>query len=365
MPLIGDMEGVVHNLADTATCNEDPKDVAALEEARALVRDLFTPRAVIYWVDFLLSAGLGWAAFAGVVRLPAWSIAQAGAYLVCIFALFRATIFIHELAHLGPRAMPGFRLVWNLICGCPLLLPSFTYAGVHNFHHYRKIYGTGADGEYLPFAHMRPVAIIGYVLLSALLPLVLLVRSLVLAPLSWFIPPLADWLWEHASSLTIDFNFRRTRSSHDDRYWRLQELGSWLYATTGMTLMLLGVLPWRVLAAWYLVVAGAFTVNSLRTLAAHRYRIVAEQNLTVMEQFQDSVDVPGHPLLTPLWAPVGLRFHATHHLFPAMPYHHLGTAYRRLAEGLSDPTWYLKATEPGLWWALRDLLQEAARSRRD
>ncbi|MBI2970563.1 MAG: fatty acid desaturase [Gammaproteobacteria bacterium] len=347
-------------MPETAPPDNGANDEEFLAEARALVGDLFAPRAEIYWLDFLLSVSLGWTAFTATVLLPAWSVVQAGTYLVCTFALFRAAIFIHELAHLGSRAMPGFRLVWNLVCGCPLLVPSFSYAGVHNFHHYPNVYGTAADGEYLPFARMRPAAIVGYVALATLLPLLLLLRSLVLTPLSWFIPPLADWVWERASSLTIDFNFRRPHSRHDDPYWRQQELGAWLYATGGITLMILGVLPWQVLVVWYLVLAGIFTVNSLRTLAAHRYRFPGERSLTVMEQFQDSVDVPGHALLTALWAPVGLRYHATHHLFPAMPYHNLAMAYRRLAEGLSDRAWFLKATEPSLWRALRRLLQEAA-----
>jgi len=78
-----------------------------------------------------------------------------------------------------------------------------------------------------------------------------------------------------------------------------------------------------------------------------------------MEQFHDSVDVPGHPLLTPLWAPVGLRFHATHHLFPGMPYHNLGTAYRRLKNGLSDPSWFLDSSERNLFAGLRRLLRES------
>ena len=41
--------------------------------------------------------------------------------------------------------------------------------------------------------------------------------------------------------------------------------------------------------------------------------------------------------ITGLWAPVGLRYHATHHLFMSMPYHHnLSKAQRRLVNGLSD-----------------------------
>jgi fatty acid desaturase len=82
------------------------------------------------------------------------------------------------------------------------------------------------------------------------------------------------------------------------------------------------------------------------------------------EQYLDSVNVPGHPLLTTLWAPVGLRYHATHHLFPALPYHALGLAHRRLATELPDSTLYLQTTRNSLWDALRRLWHEAQAHRR-
>lgn len=335
-------------------------DAAALAEARTLVRDLFTARAELYWFDFLLSTGIGWAAFVAAVRLPAWSAPQAVGIVVGIVALYRSVIFVHELAHLGPRVWPGFRLAWNLLCGGPILVPSYTYGGVHNLHHYRNLYGTRADGEYLPFARMRPPAVFAHWALGLVVPAFVLVRAIILVPLSWLIPPLATWLWERASSLVIDPEFKRPHSMHDDPSWRLQDLYAWFCASTTMALMAFGVLPWRVLIIWYFFLMGILLLNGLRTLVAHRYRFPGERPLSLMEQFHDSVDVPGHPLLTPLWAPVGLRFHATHHLFPGMPYHNLGTAYRRLASGLSDPTWLLDSSERSLFTGLRRLLREAS-----
>jgi Fatty acid desaturase. len=114
--------------------------------------------------------------------------------------------------------------------------------------------------------------------------------------------------------------------------------------------MLLGVLPWRALGFWYLVVSTGLALNALRTLAAHRYRNHARTPMSISEQFLDSVDVPGQRWLTGLWAPVGLRYHATHHLFPGMPYHNLGTAYRRLAQAYPDC--YTAATRRSLLDAL-------------
>ncbi len=337
-------------------------DAAALAEARALVRDLYTPRAPRYWADFLLSADLGWAAFVAAVLWPAWSAQQAVALVVSVVALYRAVIFVHELAHLGPRKWPAFRAVWNLLCGGPILVQSYTYSGVHNLHHYQHLYGTRADGEYLPFARMRLLAVFGHWALAVVVPAIVLVRALILVPLSWLIPPLARWLWERASSLIIDPEFKRPHSRHDDPGWRWQDAYSWLCASAGVGLMAAGVWPWRVLVLWYLMLTGILMLNGVRTLIAHRYRFPGERPLTLMEQFHDSVDVPGHPLVTTLWAPVGLRFHATHHLFPGMPYHNLGTAYQRLATGLSDPAWFLRSTEQNMVGAMRKLVRESRAS---
>ena len=50
-----------------------------------------------------------------------------------------------------------------------------------------------------------------------------------------------------------------------------------------------------------------------------------------------------------LWAPVGLRYHATHHLLPSLPYHALPEAHRRLAGRFGEGATYHDATYPGLW----------------
>ena len=63
--------------------------------------------------------------------------------VVAVLALYRA-LQLHPRAHAtsSTRALPGFRLGWNLLVGMPLLMPSFMYEGVHNLHHARTRYGT-------------------------------------------------------------------------------------------------------------------------------------------------------------------------------------------------------------------------------
>jgi fatty acid desaturase len=100
-------------------------------------------------------------------------------------------------------------------------------------------------------------------------------------------------------------------------------------------------------------------LNTVRTFVAHAYKNPGDDRMTRAEEFADSIDIPGHPLITPLWAPVGLRFHATHHLFPSMPYHNLAEARRRLIRDLPDNSVYLASTRKNLFAALGQLIRDA------
>ena len=332
-----------------------------LREAHHLVRDLMTPNPWIYWTDFLFHITLGWAAFFTALLSPAFSLWQLGGFVVAVLALYRSAIFVHELAHLKKGSFKNFRLAWNILCGIPFLIPSFTYDGVHNDHHKPDVYGTSADGEYLPFATRRPAEMVAYVLLSFLLPVFLVARFVVLTPLCYLIPPLRKIVWERASSLTIDPNYRRAADAiRNDLNWRQQEIAACLLGAAIITLVVLNILPYSLLVLWYLISVTVYFLNSLRTLAAHAYRNPGDRKMTLAEQYLDSINIPGNFLITPLCAPVGLRYHATHHLFMSMPYHNLGKAQRRLVNGLTDNSQYIKTIRSGLWDALRRIWHESS-----
>jgi len=332
-----------------------------LREAHHLVRDLMTPNPWIYWIDFTVHITLGWTAFFIALLSPLFSLWQIGGFIVAVLALYRSAVFVHELAHLKKGTFQNFRLVWNTLSGIPFMIPSFMYDGVHNDHHKPDVYGTRADGEYLPFAVRKPAEMITFVLLSFLIPPLLVFRFLILAPLSYLIPPLRKIVWERASSLTIDPTYRRAENAiRNDLNWRQQELATFLFATTVTILAITDVIPYSLLILWYLVAVTVFTLNSLRTLAAHAYRNPGDRKMTLADQYLDSINIPGNFFTTPLWAPVGLRYHATHHLFMSMPYHNLGTAQRRLVNGLTDNTQYLKTVRNGLWDALQQIWRESS-----
>ncbi len=97
--------------------------------------------------------------------------------------------------------------------------------------------------------------------------------------------------------------------------------------------LLNGVLPIQFLFQAYATGIVILYVNALRTLGAHRFMNDGSE-MTFSEQLIDSVNFVHWPLISGIWAPVGLRFHALHHLFPSLPYHQLAKAHAKLMQEL-------------------------------
>jgi fatty acid desaturase len=86
--------------------------------------------------------------------------------------------------------------------------------------------------------------------------------------------------------------------------------------------------------------------------------------MTFIGQIEDSISIPGHPLLTELLFPVGLRYHSLHHLFPSLPYHSLGTAHRRLMARLPPDSPYRRTVRRSYAQAVREMWRSARSSGR-
>lgn len=337
-------------------------DKAMLRMAAELTRDITAPRPAIYWADMVGSALLGYAALALAIWSPSIVLTVvAGA--VSMLALYRAESFIHEITHIRHSAMPGFRLGWNLLVGIPILTPSFMYEGVHNLHHARTRYGTADDPEYLPLALMKPWTLPLFVLAALLAPVALLIRYAVLAPLSVLSPWLREAVVARYSSLSINPSFRRRAPEGDAlRQWQWLEAGASVWAITLVTLVATGMFPPRAFLIFLGVVSGLAVINQVRTLVAHLWENDGE-TMTVTAQYLDTVNVPPPALLPVLWAPVGLRYHALHHLVPGLPYHSLAEAHRRLAAALTPESPYHKANYAGLAGLVGRLVRSTTGSR--
>ncbi len=333
-------------------------DVVGFDDyARDRVRDLGRPDPKIFWKDLLSTAAVGWGAFYGAITLDPF--ARPFAALVAVLAVYRGLCFMHELTHIRAKALPGFETAWNLLFGVPLLLPSFVYVGVHQDHHNISTYGTKRDPEYMPFARSDLMMIV-FIAHSVLIPAFLLVRFMLLAPVGLLSPAVYRWLAVHASALSMSPAYKRdlSRGIRSRRIWEVITFTTWLCVFTGL---FTGAISWHVLLTWYAVMAAVCVINTLRALGAHAYESDGAP-MARTEQLLDSINTPG-AVLTELWAPVGLRYHALHHYFPGIPYHNLGEAHRRLAGELPSGAPYHQTFSSGLLTSLKHLYQRGRATR--
>src|SRR3954453_10880194 len=190
--------------------------------------------------------------------------------LIAVLALYRAGSFIHELTHIKKGAVKGFRFVWNLIVGVPLLVPSFMYEGVHNQHHGKTYYGTANDPEYLPLALMKPWTLPLFLIVAALAPVGMLIRFGILTPLSLLSPKLRRAVVGRYSGLQINPRFVRPKPEGEfARDWAWQETACSLWAIALLAMVATGVISLRPFVIFLVVSAGVMFLNQVRTLVAH------------------------------------------------------------------------------------------------
>lgn len=328
-------------------------------ELRRRFANAFPPRPGIYWIDLFLSVGLGWSAFVLGAGKPFGSLLHIATTVIAVLALLRASIFIHEISHLRRGSLPGFSCAWHLLVGLPLFSPSIMYEGSHNDHHRQVTFGTGADPEYAPIAYWSRFHIVRFVLLVVFVPALLALRWGVLGPVAFFVPPLRRLLIARASTLAINPTYRRPLPRGNfATYWVMQEIAAALTFWGMAGSLYWGWIPLSWLVQWYIVTTGILVVNQIRTLAAHRYDNRGA-SLDAEAQLADAITLSGGALLTVCAAPVGLRFHALHHLLPTVPYHSLGALHRRLLAEFPADSSYARTQERSICAAIRKLFRFA------
>jgi fatty acid desaturase len=347
----------------SAVLSEPPISTLSLSrQAADLAADLMRPKPWVYWLDLSVTALVLYAGlYAAIVAPPAvaWP-----AGVVATLALYRAISFIHELTHQRRDQLPGFHLGWNALIGVPFLTPSLLYEGVHQLHHAKDRYGTARDPEYHPLARRPLGELAAFLGIALLAPLGVILRFAILAPLGFLAPPVRRFVTAKASGMVINTGFAREDFDRAARApWLAQEIGCWLWSWALIALTVTGRIPLHAV----LVAAGVFSamtfINQLRTAVAHYWENDGEP-MSFEAQFADTVNVPPPALLPVLWAPVGLRYHALHHLLPRTPYHNLGEAHRRLVAALPPGGLYDQVAQPELVPALGRLIRRAWQANR-
>ena len=294
-----------------------------------MVNDLRDHVAWIYWVDLLFSTIVFWVCLAYMSA----AFVTLSVYLLCVvggtFALYRAVMFIHEIAHFSRRTLPGFELTWNALIGWPVFFPSF-FIRYHLSHHRTASYGTNDDPEYFSLTSKSPSDRRFFLVSTSLTPFFLLFRASVLVPISWLHAPLRRWVWCQCSHVKMNIGFNPAAHLQNQiQAERASDVINTAYSWLLISFTLLDLLSWQFVFNLLLVMALASFINGWRTLLAHRYSSLGLP-IDHLSQLSDSTTFCYPFWLGELLAPVGQRFHAAHHLFPYLPYHSLPEADRRL-----------------------------------
>jgi fatty acid desaturase len=146
----------------------------------------------------------------------------------------------------------------------------------------------------------------------------------------------------------------------DLKTWWTLELLCFAWVWTFIVLVATGVIPGKIALLALATAAAVAVVNQVRTLSAHLWDNEHGEEMTIEEQLLDSVNVPGFSPWASLWAPVGLRYHALHHLLPGLPYHNLGPAHRRLVGIMPGASSYRRTFYGGLVDVLGKLFRKSA-----
>ncbi len=343
---------------DTAIDPRSTESARFVRQAHRIVRDLLIARPRRYWTDFLSTIAIAYGAFAVYIAAPWFSILQTTAFIVCGLATYRAVVFTHELTHRRERSFSAFTFVWNLLCGVPLLMPSFLY-GDHKRHHTHQAYGTWSDPEYILRSRRQRLRVAIFLLLPFIYPLFASIRFLILTPLALLSSRLNRFVWVVASSLYVmNESYRRdydAAASAPSRW--IQELACSAWAWLVTALVLAERVPASVLGQTYLVALLWIALNQVRTLVAHRYTNQPDSPVSYVDQLLDTNTFPCGKWLPELWAPVGLRYHALHHVLPMIPYHAMRDAHHRLMLRLPPDSPYHQTVRAGLWPVLTEILR--------
>jgi len=302
------------------------------------------------YAELALTGILSWTAYVYLVVAP-----LDGRWLLCFglgnILLYRGLSFSHEVVHLH-RRLRWFRALYNAMFGFPHRVPAYTLLP-HRHHHSTKSYGTLDDPEYERWPDFSPW-VLGRPLVSALFVPVFITLRLGVWPWVLLVLPrrVSEGTYRYASTLVMNVRYRRPDMRDEQAEMRREDLLAASYFVAFCMVSASLSLFWKAFAVWYLQAWCVTAVNTYRALIAHRYMAHRAPSATRRAQVADAVTVEGS-WLTSLWAPIGLRYHSTHHYFPRVPYYNLAKAHALIKASVPPEHEYLRTIEPSFLAAAR------------
>lgn len=288
----------------------------------------------IFWLDLWVTAIFFWCFFILSFRTSSILVTGLLLFIASIF-LYRGLAFSHEIVH-HPAQLKWFRWVWDLLFGVVSFYPSYLYQS-HLDHHKAEQYGTLNDPEYILLADKKKT--LKFLAATVFLPIALIVRTL-LFPISMVSRKFDQLFQNKLHHFTINLQYQPKPFNDTIKKKICLESSACSFILYGyLVLLMLGVVSFQIAIYWYVVVLLALILNQIRFLfCTHHYTNISSKTLS--EQIADSVNYDSNSLLAIVIAPVGLRYHALHHLFPGIPYHSLKKIHHALQNNCKDSQVY-------------------------
>lgn len=295
----------------------------------------------VYWADFLCTWGLL------VGGLYLWLFAplalSIAGLIVGTLAAYRGASFMHEIVHFNRRSKSemAFKAGWNMLLGIPIMTPSHLY-DAHLEHHMPDSFATIQDPEYVPIGNRSLFGLAHFVFGHVMGPVSMVALRMLLNPVIWMVPSLGKKLMDgKGTALVINWDYVPTGRQKPTAFDKVTIVAATMLLYGYVALLVTGIVPLLIAAKVLLLIILSMVLNGVRTLVAHRYVNYDRQSVSREQQLLDSVNLIGNPILGGLLAPVGLRFHALHHLVQTLPYHGLEKAHKKLmAELPADDSYH-------------------------
>jgi fatty acid desaturase len=292
-----------------------------------------TPNLPLYVADLTCSVVLGNVCLLFAANARPLSFAQAALVLIAATALFRATAFMHEVFHQNTK-VKWLISYYNFLHGFLHKIPSVCH-DTHKYHHSPATYGTIRDPEYDALGEKSAA----YNLLTPFLKMIGLPIFLILrfGIIPFALPLMGGrgrlWVYVNMTTLAMTPTYKRPVPEPAERKeWYFQDFFCGVYSLGTIALFAFNVLSWKVIPLWFVMFYLIAVVNFFRALLNHRYFTGLEPTSHKM-QILDSVTLPAS-MLTIFACPVGLNYHALHHMIPHIPYHNLGKVHKLLLKEL-------------------------------
>jgi hypothetical protein len=328
-----------------------------------MLQDLMEYRPWIYFADFTVSIAVGYFACWQYFTVKDYSAAQFFWFLVAGLALFRSGVFVNEIARMPEGRMVAFKTYWNLICGIPLLMPSFKYELVRAPARIpaEQVAERGPENP----RGLRPERLTAHALRILAAPVLGAARFLLIGPLLILHPRIHGWLWARMPA-----NFPIPHQSAElmptaGRRRNAAEICCFLVVLAVIFAYSDDIVPWSTFAELYALCVFAVALRCVQNLFESRLlpsqaKAAADStsvipgaaggvlsNSAAMAGAGDlepaigsPVTVAGPPVIDALLLPVGSRYRGLRQALPSVPYHNLGAAHRRLMAELPADSAY-------------------------